>query len=177
MILKFFLVALFGLSTTVSAQTGGDLPNFTDLVEREGSAVVNISTVQAPSIGTRAFPGMPNIPEDDPFFEFFRRHAPPHGAPKDFESKSLGSGFIISSDGYILTNTHLVDTADEINVKLTDKREFRAKLIGADRRTDIALLKIDATGLPKVTQGDPEKLKVGEWVVAIGAPFGFENSV
>ena len=102
---------------------------------------------------------------------------PPHGAPRDFESKSLGSGFIISSDGYILTNTHLVDAADEINVKLTDKREFRAKLIGADRRTDIALLKIDATGLPKVTQGDPEKLKVGEWVVAIGAPFGFENSV
>lgn len=177
MILKFFLVALFGLSTTASAQTGGDLPNFTDLVEREGSAVVNISTVQAPSMGTRALPGMPNIPEDDPFFEFFRRYAPPHGMPKDFESKSLGSGFIISSDGYILTNTHLVDTADEIHVKLTDKREFRAKLVGADRKTDIALLKIDAAGLPKVTQGDPEKLKVGEWVVAIGSPFGFENSV
>ena len=176
MIFKFFLVALLGLSASVWAQPG-DLPNFTELVEREGSAVVNISTVQAPSMGTRAMPGIPNIPEDDPFFEFFRRHGLPHGAPRDFESKSLGSGFIISTDGYILTNTHLVDTADEINVKLTDKREFRAKLIGADRRTDIALLKIDATGLPKVTQGDPEKLKVGEWVVAIGAPFGFENSV
>jgi serine protease Do len=176
MIFKFFLVVLFGLSAPVWAQPG-DLPNFTELVEREGHAVVNISTVQAPSMGSRAMPGMPNIPEDDPFFEFFRRYAPPHGMPKDFESKSLGSGFIISSDGYILTNTHLVDAADEINVKLTDKREFRAKLIGADRRTDIALLKIDATGLPKVTQGDPEKLKVGEWVVAIGAPFGFENSV
>ena len=100
---------------------------------------------------------MPNIPEDDPFFEFFRRHMQPYGAPRDFESKSLGSGFIISSDGYILTNTHLVDTADEITVKLTDKREFRAKLIGADRKTDIALLKIEASGLPKVTQGDPEK--------------------
>ena len=97
--------------------------------------------------------------------------------PRDFESKSVGSGFIISSDGYILTNTHLVDGADEINVKLTDKREFRAKLIGADRKTDIALLKIDATGLPKVTQGDPNEMKVGEWVVAIGSPFGFENSV
>jgi serine protease Do len=97
--------------------------------------------------------------------------------PRDFESRSVGSGFIISSDGYILTNTHLVDGADEINVKLTDKREFRAKLIGADRKTDIALLKIDATGLPKVTQGDPNKMKVGEWVVAIGSPFGFENSV
>src|SRR5687768_12758495 len=176
MITKFILMALLGFSTTVLAQIQ-ELPDFTGLVEREGAAVVNISTVQAPSMGTRAFPGMPNIPEDDPFFEFFRRYAPPHGMPKDFESKSLGSGFIISSDGYILTNTHLVDTADEINVKLTDKREFRAKLIGADRRTDIALLKIDATGLPKVTQGDPEKLKVGEWVVAIGAPFGFENSV
>jgi serine protease Do len=167
-------VTLLAFSTAATAQ----LPDFTELVEKQGPAVVNISTVQTPSAaGNRAFPGMPNIPEDDPFFDFFRRYMPPHGAPRDFESKSLGSGFIISSDGYILTNTHLVDTADEINVKLTDKREFRAKLIGADRKTDIALLKIDATGLPKVTQGDPGKLKVGEWVVAIGSPFGFENSV
>jgi serine protease Do len=171
---KYILVALLAFSTAATAQ----LPDFTELVEKQGHAVVNISTVQAPSTaGTRAFPGMPNIPEDDPFFDFFRRYMPPHGAPRDFESKSLGSGFIISSDGYILTNAHLVDSADEINVKLTDKREFRAKLIGADRKTDIALLKIDATGLPKVTQGDPSKLKVGEWVVAIGSPFGFENSV
>ncbi|KIO49189.1 DegQ family serine endoprotease [Nitrosospira sp. NpAV] len=178
MIAKYILVALFGLSTAVSAQTQV-LPDFTSMVEKEGASVVNISTVQAPNMGgNRAFPGMPNIPEDDPFFEFFRRYMPPHGgAPRDFESKSLGSGFIITSDGYILTNTHLVDSAEEITVKLTDKREFRAKLIGADRKTDIALLKIDATGLPKVTQGDPNKLKVGEWVVAIGSPFGFENSV
>ncbi|ARO88356.1 protease Do [Nitrosospira lacus] len=177
MIAKYILVALFGFSTIVSAQTQV-LPDFTSMVEKEGASVVNISTVQAPSMaGNRAYPGMPNIPEDDPFFEFFRRYMPPHGAPRDFESKSLGSGFIITSDGYILTNTHLVDTAEEITVKLTDKREFRAKLIGADRKTDIALLKIDATGLPKVTQGDPNKLKVGEWVVAIGSPFGFENSV
>ncbi|MBA4142419.1 MAG: DegQ family serine endoprotease [Nitrosospira sp.] len=176
MILKFILAALFGLSTTVFAQVQ-ELPDFTGLVEREGSAVVNISTVQAPSMVNRIFPGMPNIPEDDPFFEFFRRHMPPHGSPKDFESKSMGSGFIISSDGYILTNAHLVDSADEINVKLHDKSEHRAKLIGADRRTDIALLKIEASALPKITQGNPENLKVGEWVVAIGAPFGFENSV
>ncbi|MEO7558997.1 MAG: DegQ family serine endoprotease [Nitrosospira sp.] len=177
MIAKYILVALFGLSTAASAQTQV-LPDFTTMVEKEGASVVNISTVQAPSMpGNRGFPGMPNIPEDDPFFEFFRRYMPPHGAPKDFESKSMGSGFIITSDGYILTNTHLVDSAEEITVKLTDKREFRAKLIGADRKTDIALLKIDATGLPKVTQGDPNKLKVGEWVVAIGSPFGFENSV
>ncbi len=121
-------MALLAFSTAATAQ----LPDFTELVEKQGPAVVNISTVQAPSTaGNRAFPGMPNIPEDDPFFEFFRRYMPPHGAPRDFESKSLGSGFIISSDGYILTNTHLVDAADEINVKLTDKREFRAKLIGA----------------------------------------------
>ncbi|PTR05205.1 serine protease Do [Nitrosospira sp. Nsp5] len=177
MIVKYILVALFGFSTAVSAQTR-ELPDFTGLVEKEGASVVNISTVQAPSMaGNRAYPGMPNIPEDDPFFEFFRRYMPPHSAPRDFESKSLGSGFIITSDGYILTNTHLVDSAEEITVKLTDKREFRAKLIGADRKTDIALLKIDAAGLPKVTQGDPNKLKVGEWVVAIGSPFGFENSV
>jgi serine protease Do len=181
MIAKFLLVVLLGLSTSAFAELpAGELPDFTGLVEREGPSVVNISTVQSGSAAAtgRAFPGMPNIPEDDPFFEFFRRHMQPHGGiPRDFESKSVGSGFIISSDGYILTNTHLVDGADEINVKLTDKREFRAKLIGADRKTDIALLKIDATGLPKVTQGDPNQMKVGEWVVAIGSPFGFENSV
>lgn len=180
MIAKFLLVALLGLSTSVFAEAPArELPDFTGLVEREGPSVVNISTVQSGNAATeRAFPGMPNMPEDDPFFEFFRRHMQPHGGmPRDFESRSVGSGFIISSDGYILTNTHLIDGADEINVKLTDKREFRAKLIGADRKTDIALLKIDATGLPKVTQGDPNKMKVGEWVVAIGSPFGFENSV
>jgi serine protease Do len=178
MIAKFVVAAFLAVSTAVCAQ----LPDFTELVEKHGAAVVNISTVQGSqgSASGRNFPGipnMPNIPEDDPFFEFFRRHMPPPGAPRDFEAKSMGSGFIISSDGYVLTNTHLVDSADEINVKLTDKREFRAKLIGADRKTDIALLKIEATGLPKVSQGDPSKLKVGEWVVAIGSPFGFENSV
>lgn len=183
MIAKFILMALLGFSTvTAFAQDEGlparELPDFTGLVEREGAAVVNISTVQTSNmVNNRTFPGMPNIPEDDPFFEFFRRHVPPYGGPQNFESKSLGSGFIISSDGYILTNTHLVDAADEINVKLTDKREFRAKLIGADRKTDIALLKIEAAGLPKVTQGDPNRMKVGEWVIAIGSPFGFENSV
>lgn len=180
MIAKFLLVVLLGLSTSSFAEAPArELPDFTGLVEREGPSVVNISTVQSGNAtAERAFPGIPNIPEDDPFFEFFRRHMQPHGGmPRDFESKSVGSGFIISSDGYILTNTHLVDGADEINVKLTDKREFRAKLIGADRKTDIALLKIDATGLPKVTQGDPNEMKVGEWVVAIGSPFGFENSV
>lgn len=174
---KIILIILFGLSSLASAQNRG-LPDFTDLVEKQGSAVVNISTVQTQSTATsRTFPGMPNIPEDDPFFEHFRRHMPPNTAPREFESKSLGSGFIVSTDGYILTSAHVIESADEITVKLTDKREFRARVIGADRRTDIALLKIDTTDLPTVTQGDPSKLKVGEWVLAIGSPFGFDNSV
>ena len=149
------------------------LPDLTDLAEKQGPAVVNVSTTQT----VQSQQGIPPLPfsEDDPFYEFFKRFAPP--MPREFESKSLGSGFIISSDGYVLTNAHVVDAADEVTVKLTDKREFKAKVIGSDRRTDVALLKIDATGLPKVTLGDPAKLKVGEWVVAIGSPFGFENSV
>ena len=150
-----------------------DLPDFTELAEKQGPAVVNVSTTQ--TVQTQQ--GMPQMPfsEDDPFYEFFKRFGPP--MPREFESKSLGSGFIISADGYVLSNAHVVADADEVTVKLTDKREFKAKVIGSDRRTDVALLKIEATGLPKVTLGDPAKLKVGEWVVAIGSPFGFENSV
>jgi serine protease Do len=98
--------------------------------------------------------------------------------PREFESRSLGSGFIVSADGYILTNAHVVDAADEILVRLTDKRELKARVIGTDKRTDVALIKIEATsGLPTVRLGDPGVLKVGEWVVAIGSPFGFDNSV
>jgi serine protease Do len=164
------LVLLIGAICSTSAQTK-ELPDFTDLVEKQGPAVVNISTTQI----IQNMQGIPNIPEDDPFYEFFKRFAPQ--IPREQESQSLGSGFIISSDGYIMTNAHVVDHADKITVRLTDKREFRAKVIGADRRTDVALLKIDATGLPKITVGDPSKLKVGEWVVAIGSPFGFDNSV
>ena len=149
-----------------------ELPDFTDLAEKQGLSVVNVSTTQ-----TVRSKGVPQLPfsEDDPFYEFFRRFAPP--MPREFESRSLGSGFIISADGYVLTNAHVVESADEITVKLTDKREFKAKVIGSDKRTDVALIKIDAASLPKVTLGDPNKLKVGEWVVAIGSPFGFENSV
>ena len=111
-------------------------------------------------------------------FDFFRRFIPKQpGTPREFETKSLGSGFIISADGYILTNAHVVESAEEILVRLNDKREFKAKAIGADKRTDIALIKIDAPNLPKVTLGDPGKLRVGEWVLAIGSPFGFESSV
>ncbi len=152
-----------------------ELPDFTELVEKQGPAVVNVSTTQIVR-NAQTSPGMPpGMDENDPFYEFFRRFAPP--VPREQERQSLGSGFIISSDGYILTNAHVVDSADRITVRLTDKREFKAKVIGADKRTDVALLKIEATGLPKISQGDPAQLKVGEWVVAIGSPFGFDNSV
>jgi serine protease Do len=126
-------------------------------------------------------PRFPDISEDDPFYEFFRRFGQVprgRGTPeREFEQQSVGSGFIISGDGYLITNAHVVDGADEVNVRLSDKREFKAKVIGADKRTDIALMKIEAKDLPKVTIGDPEKLKVGEWVVAIGKPFGLENTM
>ncbi|MCC6610082.1 MAG: DegQ family serine endoprotease [Burkholderiales bacterium] len=166
---------VLGLAFDAVAQ-GRDLPDFTQIVEQQGSSVVNISTTQARQ--RSAQPRMPQLDEDDPFYEFFRRFIPrgPQG-PRDFDSQSLGSGFIISTDGYILTNSHVIDSADEITVKLNDKREFKAKVIGADRRTDVALIKIDAGGLPVVRFGDPNRLRVGEWVLAIGSPFGFENTV
>jgi len=148
-----------------------ELPDFAELAERQGPAVVNISTTGS----VRGQQGLPPGAEEDPFFDFFRRFGPPQ--PREYEARSLGSGFIISQDGYILTNAHVVEAADEITVRLTDKREFKAKVIGADRRTDVAVLKIDASALPSVTFGDPGKLRVGEWVVAIGSPFGFENTV
>ena len=172
MLRKFFDLAalLTGMFFISLAQANG-LPDFTELVEKQGPAVVNVSTTQI----IRNAQGFPNIPENDPFYEFFRRFAPQ--MPREQESQSLGSGFIISADGYIMTNAHVVDSADKITVRLTDKREFSAKVIGADKRTDVALLKIEATGLPKVTVGDPDKLRVGEWVIAIGSPFGFDSSV
>ncbi len=152
-------------------------PNFTLLVKKEGPAVVNISTTQKIRREHVPFPAFPGTNQDDPFYEFFRRFAPGEMLPHEFRSQSLGSGFIISQDGYILTNAHVVENADEVTVRLTDKREFKAKVIGADKRSDIALLKISATDLPIVNIGDASKLEVGEWVVAIGSPFGFANSV
>jgi serine protease Do len=152
------------------AQVQG-LPDFTDLVEKQGPAVVNVSTTSTAHAGSPQSP----VPEDDPFYDFFRRFGPPQ--PRDYETRSLGSGFIVSADGYILTNAHVVDMADDVTVKLNDKREFKAKVIGADKRTDVAVIKIEATGLPAVKIGDPEKLRVGEWVLAIGSPFGFESTV
>jgi serine protease Do len=154
-----------------------ELPDFTRLVDDQGNAVVNISTTQA--VRRSSAPQAPGI-EDEEVLEFFRRFIPrqqPGQPTPRAESRSLGSGFIISADGYILTNAHVVEGADEINVRFTDKREYKAKVIGADRRTDVALIKVDAANLPAVRFGDPSKLKVGEWVVAIGSPFGFENTV
>lgn len=146
---------------------GVTLPNFVSLVKREGPAVVNISTL-------RAGRGSPR--EGDPFYEFFKRFG---GMPEFGEAPQagLGSGFIISQDGYVLTNAHVIADSDDVMVKLTDKREFQAKVVGFDRYTDVALIKIDAKDLPVVSLGDPTKLEAGEWVAAIGAPFGFENSV
>src|SRR4249919_2658463 len=170
---------LLWLPPALHAQ-GRELPDFTDLAEKQGPTVVNISTTQTRE--RRASPQVPNLEEDDPLYDFFRRFVPrppgPGGqGPRDFESRSLGSGFIISADGYVLTNAHVVDAADEITVSLTDKREFKARVIGADKRTDLALIKIDAAGLPAVRMGDPNRLKVGEWVVAIGSPFCFASTV
>jgi serine protease Do len=172
--LRTFVALFLAAFAAAAAAQARELPDFTRLVDEQGQAVVNISTTQAAR--RAALPQIPNI-EDEEMQEFFRRFIPrPQPGPRP-ESRSLGSGFIITTDGYILTNAHVVESADEITVKLSDKREYKAKVIGADRRTDIALIKIDATALPAVKFGDPNRLKVGEWVVAIGAPFGFENTV
>ena len=159
-----------------TAQTRG-LPDFVELAEKQSPSVVNISTVQT-SRGKPVANGFPMDP-NDPASEIFRRFFPqaPGGQQPQQENRSLGSGFIISADGYVMTNAHVIDGADEVTVKLLDKREFRAKVIGADKRTDGALLKIEASGLPAVRLGDSSQLKPGEWVVAIGSPFGFEHSV
>ncbi|AWI74338.1 peptidase [Parazoarcus communis] len=154
------------------------LPDFQSIAERYGPAVVNISvegTVKTSARGQSPFEGMsPN----DPFYEFFRRFGPQIQIPDGEQiTHGMGSGFIVSADGVILTNAHVVADATQVTVKLMDKREFTAKVIGIDRPTDIAVLRIDARDLPTVPLGDPSQTRVGEWVLAIGAPFGFENSV
>src|SRR5437867_4497497 len=169
------LVSSYCFAPLAPAQSARGLPDFTELYEQQGPAVVSVDVTQKVRRSQ-----LPDISEDDPFYEFFRRFGQvPRGQPRprDFEQQSVGSGFILSSDGYILTNAHVVDDASEVSIKLSDKREFKARVIGADKRTDVAVLKIEATGLPKVTIGDPERLKVGEWVAAIGKPFGLENTI
>lgn len=167
------------------------LPDFADLAEQAGPSVVNIRTVE--KVAARNGPsGSPEA--DEEMQEFFRRFfgQPAPGAPSTPRStprpnrsqpeeeerpRGVASGFILTSDGYIMTNAHVVEDASEVLVTLTDKREFKAKAIGVDKRTDVAVLKIDATGLPAVKVGDITKLRVGEWVIAIGSPFGLENTV
>ncbi|HKC42562.1 MAG TPA: DegQ family serine endoprotease [Burkholderiales bacterium] len=150
------------------------LPDFTELVETQGPAVVNISITQRTTpVGARDLPFKPG----DPMYEFFRRFQMPMPDAQPAPRQGVGSGFIITPDGYILTNAHVVANASEVTVKLTDKREFRAKVVGADLRTDVAVVKIDAASLPTVKIGDPSRLRTGEWVAAIGSPFGLENTV
>ncbi len=161
----------------VSGRVG--LPDFASLVAQFGPAVVNVSVVGKPQEGIN----MPGLSPDDPLNEFFRRFGipTPRGGPprrgQGPQSRGEGSGFVVSADGYVLTNAHVVDDAAEVTVKMTDRREYTAKVIGFDKRTDVAVLKIDAKNLPVVRIGDPAKLRPGDWVVAIGSPFGFDNSV
>ncbi len=167
--------------TAPSAPVVRGLPDFSDLVELVGPSVVNIRTTE--KAGTRgAFSGM-----DEDMLEFFKRFGIPMPnmprqqrpqKPQDEEQpRGLGSGFILSADGFIMTNAHVVDGADEVVVTLTDKREFKARIVGTDKRTDVAIVKIEATGLPAVRIGDVNRLRVGEWVMAIGSPFGLDNTV
>jgi serine protease Do len=152
------------------------VPNFSAIVAAEGPAVVNISVSGTAKIERPQFPG---LDPDDPFFPFFRHFGIPRGpqAPQsERHTEGMGSGLIVSTDGIVLTNAHVVDGADEVTVKLTDKREFKAKVLGVDKATDVAVLRIPAKDLPTVRIGDPQKARVGDWVLAIGAPFGFENS-
>lgn len=164
-------------ATPAAAPMVQGLPDFTALVARYGPAVVNVDVVSKPE--TRAdVQGVPGMSPDDPFYDFFRRFGipTPRGGNQP-PARGEGSGFIVTPDGYILTNAHVVDGATDVTVRLTDRREFTAKVIGSDKRTDIAVIKIDATNLPTVKIGDPSTLRPGQWVVAIGSPFGFDNSV
>src|SRR5262245_11343277 len=146
------------------------LPDFASLAEQYGPAVVNVAVV-----GKSQQVDFPNFGPNDPFGEFFRRFGQPmpRGQQQMPPQRGEGSGFIVSADGYILTNAHVVANADEVTVKTTDRREYTAKVIGVDESTDVAVIKIEAKNLPTVRIGDPSKLKPGQWVIAIGSPFGF----
>jgi len=173
-----------GVAPTAWAQAIGSLPDFTDLVERVGPSVVNIRTTERPSRSSRG----EMDPQMEEFFRRFgiplpgtpnpgRRNTPRGGDDDQPQQRGVGSGFMLTTDGFIMTNAHVVDGADEVIVTLPDKREFKARIVGTDARTDVAVLKIDATGLPAVKIGDISRLRVGEWVMAIGSPFGLDNSV
>ncbi|MBN3754071.1 DegQ family serine endoprotease [Paraburkholderia sp. Tr-20389] len=179
-------VAAAMMPAEAAAKTG--IPDFSGLVETYGPAVVNISAkhvVKQTAMRGGNNSGQLPIDPSDPFYQFYRHFfgqmpGGPNGGGDDGgdrPSASLGSGFIVSSDGYVLTNAHVVDGANVVTVKLTDKREYKAKVVGADKQSDVAVLKIDAKDLPTVKIGDPRQSKVGQWVVAIGSPYGFDNTV
>ena len=153
--------------------TQGAYPDFAGIVRAYGPAVVNIATAGKAQAADEGAPGA-----NDPMFEFFRRFGPqfPRVPQGPRVQRGQGSGFIVAADGVILTNAHVVEGATEVTVKLTDRREFRARVVGSDKRSDVAVLKIEASGLPTVKLGDPAGVSVGEWVLAIGSPFGFENT-
>ena len=185
-----FVPAVAGAAPEASAAIAA-LPDFTDLVDKAGPAVVNIRTTQKVKLGQNP------LEDDDQAREFFRRFfgVPPDQlqpqqpqprsknrkqAPEEQEQevdRGIGSGFIISADGYVLTNAHVVSGADEVHVTMTDKREFKAKVIGADKDTDVALIKIEGGNLPHLTMGDSDKIRAGEWAIAIGSPFNLDNTV
>jgi serine protease Do len=167
-----FALAFFAAAAAVHAQ---QLPDFTQLVEKSAPAVVNVEATQSDSANPQGDVDDQDVPEI--FKRFFGPGMRPHGGGGGGERHSLGSGFIISPDGYVLTNNHVVDGADEILIKLSDRRELEAKVIGTDKESDVALLKVNATGLPTVPLGDSGKLRPGQWVVAIGSPFGLDHSI
>jgi len=165
------------ITTASPRNVAAALPDFAGLVEHYGAAVVNV-TVVGKSQPVVDVPGGGGLSPNDPFYEFFRRFGQPgRGGGQPQPARGEGSGFIVTGDGYILTNAHVVENADEVTVKTTDRREYTAKVVGSDAATDVAVLKIDAKNLPTVKIGDASKLRPGEWVIAIGSPFGFENSV
>lgn len=186
------LVVILVMGATMTVLTGQSavaqvrgLPDFTELVEQVGPSVVNIRTIERVKTGQSQAPG-----SDEEMQEFFRRFfgMPLPGGPRqsprpnqpqqeEEQPRGVGSGFILTQDGFVMTNAHVVDGADEVIVTLTDKREFKARIVGADKRTDVAVVKIEVTGLPAVKIGDVSRLKVGEWVMAIGSPFGLDNTV
>jgi len=179
------LLSLSVITTVAPAPVAAQgLPDFTELVEKVGPAVVNIRTTER----GRTARGGPGNEQDEEMAELFRRFFGVPGQPNrpnprspqpdgEPQQRGVGSGFILSADGYVMTNAHVVEGADEVIVTLADKREFKAKTIGADKRSDVALVKIESSGLPTVRLGDASKLKVGEWVIAIGSPFGLESTV
>ncbi len=177
---RFFLLITVWLLSSQYA-IARELPDFTSLVEQNSAAVVNISTSSKNS-GVNGMPpgfNLPDIPENSPFYEFFKKYFGdiPEGQGPSQERSSLGSGFIISKDGYVITNHHVIRDADEVIVRLNDRREYVAEVIGSDERSDIAVIRINAENLPVLKLGKTEELKAGEWVLAIGSPFGFDYSV